>query len=165
MAYTVCYASIDRFSQTRKIKTMEAARRFAVKYVGETPDMGSHYAVSFDGIGKITVTGCTLQELFAGKLAPAGGLPFEVWSYIIDEDRGTSRPFKDGTFATLYDAEQKVEEIERYADGVHIVATTDAAKEELRLANEAYRDQLMVRLEVRRHELFNVDENCYQDPF
>lgn len=60
----VRYSSIDRFSQTRSFATMAAARRFAQKWVGQNPEIGSHYAISGDGIGKITVTGATLAELF-----------------------------------------------------------------------------------------------------
>ena len=60
----VRYSTIDRFSQTRRFKTLEGARKFAVYYVGEHPEMGSSYAVSDDGVGKITVEGCTLRELF-----------------------------------------------------------------------------------------------------
>lgn len=61
---TVTYRSIDRARITRKFKTVEAARRFAAEYVGPAPDMACGYAVSDDGIGKITVVGTTLAALF-----------------------------------------------------------------------------------------------------
>jgi hypothetical protein len=63
---TVRYSSIDRFSQRRKFKTLKGAQRFAAKWVGPTPDVSETfgYAVSFDGMGKVTWSGCTSQELF-----------------------------------------------------------------------------------------------------
>ncbi len=62
----VRYSSIDRCYINRRFRTLEGARRFAVRYVGETPDIGYtfNYAVSADGIGKVTVSGATLAELF-----------------------------------------------------------------------------------------------------
>lgn len=66
----VRYSSIDRFSQSRSFKTLVAARRYAVKWVGENPDLGIGYAVSADGVGKVTVSGVSLGELFAQPEAP-----------------------------------------------------------------------------------------------
>ncbi len=62
----VRYSSIDRCYINRRFRTLEGARRFAARYVGETPEIGYtfNYAVSADGIGKITVDGATLTELF-----------------------------------------------------------------------------------------------------
>jgi hypothetical protein len=67
---TVRYSAVDGAQITRKFKTPEGARKFAVRYVGETPEFGSRYAVSFDGVGKVTVEGCTVAELFAGPVKP-----------------------------------------------------------------------------------------------
>lgn len=63
---TVRYSSLDRFSQKRKFKTLAGAQRFAAKWVGQTPDVSEAfgYAVSMDGIGKVTWSGCTAAELF-----------------------------------------------------------------------------------------------------
>lgn len=69
MDITVSYSSLDGGSQKRNYKTLKGARAFAHKWVGETPTLGGWYAVSFDGIGKITVEGCSLLDLFP-KLAP-----------------------------------------------------------------------------------------------
>ena len=60
----VRYSSVDGFSKSRTFKTLAGARTFAWHYVGETPELGSWYAVSSDGVGKVTCTGCTLAELF-----------------------------------------------------------------------------------------------------
>jgi hypothetical protein len=63
---TVYYESIDRFRKTRKYKTLKGAQRFAEKMVGPTPEVSINfgYAVSPDGIGKITCDGCTVWQLF-----------------------------------------------------------------------------------------------------
>lgn len=61
---TVIYTSIDRLRKRRTFKTIAGARRFAHKWVGPHPDVGSFYAVSFDGIGRIEWSGTTAHELF-----------------------------------------------------------------------------------------------------
>jgi hypothetical protein len=66
----VRYQSIDRFSKTRTFKTLAGAQKFAQNWVGKTPDLGSSYAVSEDGIGKITVSGASLLDLFPAIGAP-----------------------------------------------------------------------------------------------
>lgn len=60
----VTYQSVDGYRQTRTFKTLAGARRFAQTWIGPTPDIGWGYAISADGIGKITVDGCGLEELF-----------------------------------------------------------------------------------------------------
>ena len=70
---TVKYSTIDRFRVTRKFKTLKGAQRFAQKMIGRTPEMGSYYAVSGDGIGKIEVWGAFLHELFPGTRDPRAG--------------------------------------------------------------------------------------------
>lgn len=64
--YTVHYESIDSHGRrtTRFFKTLAGARTYAHRQVGETPEMGSHYAISGDGVGKITVEGASLFDLF-----------------------------------------------------------------------------------------------------
>lgn len=64
MEIKVRYSSIDGYSQTRKFKTLPGAQAFAQKWVGKYPSLGGSYAVSDDGIGKVTVQGTTLAELF-----------------------------------------------------------------------------------------------------
>ena len=61
----VVYTSIDRARAARQFKTLAAAQRFAQKWVGAHPDLaGDRYAISGDGVGKITAEGVTLRELF-----------------------------------------------------------------------------------------------------
>jgi hypothetical protein len=72
MNVTVRYAAVDGFRQTRKFKTLAGAQRFAQKWVGETPEVCRHYAVSGDGVGKVTVEGCLIDQLFPkGLVGPA----------------------------------------------------------------------------------------------
>lgn len=67
----VVYRSIDRFRQARKFKTLAGAQKYAQGRIGEHPEIGSDYAISGDGIGKITVEGASLAELFPQPPAPA----------------------------------------------------------------------------------------------
>ena len=64
MDISVTYSSIDHFRTTRKFKTLAGAQKFAQRYLGPTPEMGSWYAVSGDGIGKIEARGVSLYDLF-----------------------------------------------------------------------------------------------------
>jgi hypothetical protein len=60
----VRYSSIDGHSERRRFKLLRNAKLFAHKWVGEHPEIGSRYAASGDGVGKIECAGCTLAELF-----------------------------------------------------------------------------------------------------
>jgi hypothetical protein len=60
----VNYSSIDGGSKSGKFKTLKAAQKFAQNWIGAHPEIGSRYAVAGDGIGKITVEGASLAELF-----------------------------------------------------------------------------------------------------
>lgn len=60
----VSYYSIDGVQKHENFHTIEEARAFAQKWVGEHPEIGRGYAISGDGIGKVTVRGCSLYELF-----------------------------------------------------------------------------------------------------
>lgn len=60
----VRYTSIDRWTSVKAYKTLSGARKFAQLWVGQHPEIGTTYAVSGDGIGKISVEGCTLADLF-----------------------------------------------------------------------------------------------------
>jgi hypothetical protein len=64
MEIKVKYLAVDGYRKTRKFKTIKFAKKFAQEWIGEHPDIGCGYAISHDGIGRITVTGCTLEELF-----------------------------------------------------------------------------------------------------
>lgn len=64
---TITYQAWDGYRARRVFKTLKGARRYAVERVGETPDFGSGYAVSFDGVGVVYAEGCSLAELFGRK--------------------------------------------------------------------------------------------------
>lgn len=63
----VTYTSIDRCRETRRYRTIDGARRFAQEYVGRFPSLGSSYAVSDDGVGKVTVRGAAIADLFPAE--------------------------------------------------------------------------------------------------
>lgn len=66
---TVTYSSVDGYREHRSFKTLDDARKYAHRWLGETPEMGQFYAVSHDGIGKIEVSsGAKVADLFP-KLA------------------------------------------------------------------------------------------------
>lgn len=70
------YSSIDRYHKSAAFKTLAGARRFAHKWVGEHPDtsMMFRYAVSNDGVGKVTWAGsdeATGHVAMAADLFPA----------------------------------------------------------------------------------------------
>jgi len=63
---TVYYHSIDNHQDHRRFKTLVEAQEWAQHWVGRWPTIGHFcgYAISDDGIGKITVDGCKITELF-----------------------------------------------------------------------------------------------------
>jgi hypothetical protein len=67
--YRVTYSSIDGCRMTRGFATLKGARKFATEYVGEFPEIGFGYAVAGDGVGKVTVRGCSLRDLFSAEHA------------------------------------------------------------------------------------------------
>ena len=65
MSIKLIYSSVDGYRTKATFKTLKNARHFAHKWIGEHPSIGTGYAVSDDGIGKIVVYGdATLADLF-----------------------------------------------------------------------------------------------------
>jgi len=66
--YTVMYQSIDYVSKRKVFNNLAEAQEYAQEWVGKFPTISRTfgYAVSDDGIGKITCAGCTIHELFPG---------------------------------------------------------------------------------------------------
>ena len=60
----VRYSSVDGHHETKSFAAVKDAQAFAHHWIGAHPDNGSSYAVSDDGVGKITVSGARLTELF-----------------------------------------------------------------------------------------------------
>jgi hypothetical protein len=62
-AITVRVRTVDHFRKSRTFKTLAGAQKFAQRYVGETPELGSHYAVSADGVATVYAS-VPVAELF-----------------------------------------------------------------------------------------------------
>jgi hypothetical protein len=60
-------SSIDGSGKTIRCSSLAKARAKAQAIMGRNPDMGSYYAVSYDGICKLEVEGCHLSELFGDE--------------------------------------------------------------------------------------------------
>jgi hypothetical protein len=58
------YQSVDGHSRKAVFKTKAGAARFARKWVGTAPDIGTSYAVSADGVGTLRAVGIALEDLF-----------------------------------------------------------------------------------------------------
>lgn len=140
MQITVRYQSIDGASKIKTFGTLAGVRRYVEKMIGKGAEFNSSgmYAVSDDGIGKVTLvevlnndTGRKLDCLRAVMVEPVASGPFEVWVDVINEDAGTCTPTKDSAWPTLAAAMDQVEKIASYSDGARIIGTTDEAKAEL----------------------------------
>jgi hypothetical protein len=60
----VIYQAVDGYRKTATFRTLKGAQRFAHNWVSARPDVGSYYAVSPDGIGRVMVEGCSIREIF-----------------------------------------------------------------------------------------------------
>jgi hypothetical protein len=111
----VRYTSIDRCNTTRTFKTIEGARKFAQHWVGETPELGAQrsYAVSFDGIGKVVCTGCTLMDLFP-KLATEAAAEARLYA------RSWDINMIEAESDHYFDARQEHDDYEANADADYI---------------------------------------------
>lgn len=56
--------TIDHMIKTRKFKSLEGARKFAVRAVGPTPEVGTGYAVAPDGVATVATRGILVEDLF-----------------------------------------------------------------------------------------------------
>lgn len=109
----VGYSSIDHYRETRKFKTVTGARAYATKWVGKNPELGHSYAISGDGVGKITVSGISLAELFGGMqvIGPGQFAVFKTWN--MDEYNGTQM------VGRYVDEEEAVLALDYYMRGDH----------------------------------------------
>ena len=65
------YSSVDGYRESRSFKTLKGARKYAQHWVGKNPEIGSSYAISGDGVGKIRAEGVVLADLFGDEKAAA----------------------------------------------------------------------------------------------
>ena len=63
----VTYTSFDGVKEVQCFGTVAGASGYARKWVGDHPTIGSTYAIN-DDIGKIEVSGATLNDLFPPKV-------------------------------------------------------------------------------------------------
>jgi hypothetical protein len=73
----VTYSTVDGYRVYRTFKTLKGASRFAVKWIGETPEVSTtfNYAVGPSGCSKIT-SNIPVGDLFP-KLSSDRGEPAE----------------------------------------------------------------------------------------
>ena len=64
LTITVRYSAVDGYRARKGFASLQEAQKFAHKWVGDHPEIGGNYAISDDGVGKVTVSGTTLTELF-----------------------------------------------------------------------------------------------------
>lgn len=67
-----CYTSIDGAERREAFFSLDAARERAQYWMGKHPTLGTFYAVTDDGIGRLEITGgeATLQDLFPDSSTP-----------------------------------------------------------------------------------------------
>jgi hypothetical protein len=75
MLIKIRFSTIDGVARTHSFKTLAGARKFAADKVGPQDVEGGHYAVSNDGVAKVTWAGCTRSELFGEVAAPVAAEP------------------------------------------------------------------------------------------
>ena len=120
MSIRITVRAVDGFRKSRSFKTQIAARRFAVRHVGESPELGRGYAVSFDGVATVTCNGLTLRELFVDREA--------VVPYRVRHDATDLRPGAHCSLA-LGDMGRTVEERIEWADHEAWLDTPDGQAE------------------------------------
>jgi len=114
MDIRISYRSVDGGSKTRTYKTLDGARKFAQKWVGETPEYSQNfgYAVSPDGVGRVTCSGCSLLDLFP-KLADDHDREYAEAMAEAEADRKAY----EAAMEAEYEAERG--EYQYYGDGLH----------------------------------------------
>jgi hypothetical protein len=63
MTINLHYSTLDGFHKRKSFSSLSQAKLWAKHWMG-TPEIGSTYAITGDGIGKLECSGCTLYELF-----------------------------------------------------------------------------------------------------
>jgi len=59
----IFYESIDGYTEAKEFTDIIKAKEYAKECVGSYYNIGFFYAISNDGVGKITCEGITLKEL------------------------------------------------------------------------------------------------------
>lgn len=58
------FTTLDGIRKTKKFKTLAGARKAAHDWVGTNAEIGSYYAISGDGVVKVTTEGCKLTDIW-----------------------------------------------------------------------------------------------------
>ena len=76
------FETLDGVRKTKSFNTLAGARKTTWNWVGKDAEIGSYYAVSGDGVVKVTILqGCTLAELFSDgspKAPQPKGMHFKI---------------------------------------------------------------------------------------
>lgn len=83
---TLHFSTIDGIRKTHRYSTLAGAQRKAKNWVGAVDSTSGSYAVSSDGVVKVSCEGCTLAELFGE--APAKGQPTPGERFFVIATRG-----------------------------------------------------------------------------
>jgi len=100
----VRYTTIDRVNKLRTFKTLKGARKFAMDWVGPQDVEGGSYAVSDDGVGKITWQGVTRRELFGD------GSPTQ-WEIEAEQDAALEKAMREEAEAERAWIEKEAEKL------------------------------------------------------
>lgn len=89
MNIKIRYSAVDGYGELRAFKSLAGAKRYAVRRVGEHPEIGSYYAVSGDGVGKIEVYGgdASLADLFPPEPDPYAAEQAAYEAHMAEEAR------------------------------------------------------------------------------
>ena len=98
------YSAVDGFSKLKTFKSLKGARKYAIEMLGKYPSFGSYYAVSDDGVGKITVIdGVGLRELFGDEPKPAAPVASAMADELgVYDDEGSEAPGFDDPYANEF---------------------------------------------------------------
>lgn len=117
---TVRYSSVDGFSEKRAFKTISGARAYATSRVGPTAEVSSSgYAVSGDGVGKITVDGIGLRELLTGEKADAASGVFAVFVTYCHDGEPCVQASLRGRYESVDEQVQAFDHFSQHDDAEH----------------------------------------------
>lgn len=119
------FATLDGIRKTKRFKTLAGARKAAHDWVGKDAQIGGHYAISTDGVVKVSSEGCTLVELFSSCIinTPATSCLF----YKIKADgQYLTQVFATRAAAIEYIDENQLDDVtyDNYDGSIGVVQTT-----------------------------------------
>jgi len=98
---TLHFSTIDGVRKTHRYSTIAGARKKALHWVGPVDSTSGSYAVSSDGVVKVTCEGCTLAELFSDEPIKGRPTPGERFFILCD--------YEGGSWPTVYDTREAAE--------------------------------------------------------